>query len=107
MVKDRIRTLMEKRGWKVNQLAFHADVSDTSIYNIFNGADPKLSMLARLAKAFNVPICDLIDESQREEFIEGRKINEDGPDSESLSNNPLNAGPSSHVRFSPVAATTI
>lgn len=98
MVKDRIKELMEQRGWKVNQLAFHADVSDTSIYNIFNGADPKLSMLARLANAFNVPICDLIDESRREDFLNERKTNEDSPDSEGESKVSLNAGLSSFGR---------
>jgi transcriptional regulator with XRE-family HTH domain len=72
MVKERLRQLMELRGMKVQQLAYHAGVSDASIYNILNDADPRLSTIARIARALGVELCELIDESQLGEFIESR-----------------------------------
>jgi transcriptional regulator with XRE-family HTH domain len=72
MVKERMKQFMEVRGMKVQQLAFHAGVSDAAIYNILNDADPKLSTVARIARALGVTTCELIDEAQRDEFIDGR-----------------------------------
>lgn len=72
MVKDRVKQLMEERGWKVGQLAVYAGVSDASIYNILNDVDPRLSTVARVARALGVPTCDLLSEEQRDSFIDGR-----------------------------------
>lgn len=70
MVKTRLEELMGRQGMKVAQLAYHAEVSDAAIYNILNGADPKLSTLARIARALGVATCELLNEEERDGFID-------------------------------------
>ena len=71
MVRQRLQRLMEERGVKVAQLAYRAEVSDAAVYNILNGADPKLSTLARIARALGVRVSDLIDETELDVYLEG------------------------------------
>lgn len=73
MVKDQIEKAMEARGWKVAQLAVYAEVSDAAVYNILNGADPKLSTIARIARALELKVCDLIDEGAVDQYLDSVK----------------------------------
>jgi len=73
MVKERIEKAMEARGWKVAQLAVYAEVSDAAVYNILNGADPKLSTIARIARALGLKVCDLIDEESVDQYLDNVK----------------------------------
>jgi transcriptional regulator with XRE-family HTH domain len=79
MIKERLQALMDEKGWSVTDLAYHAKVSDASIYNILNGVDARMSTVARLAQALDVPMSALIDEDQVREFLEGLKIKNGTP----------------------------
>lgn len=69
MVKRTIEREMKERGWKVADLSYHSRVSDAAIYNILNGADPRLSTVARIARAFGKQLRDLIDEAEVEQYL--------------------------------------
>lgn len=69
MVKRKLQELMEQKGLKVSDVAYHAKVSDAAIYNILNGADTRLSTLVRIARALGVSISSLIDEGDADQFL--------------------------------------
>jgi predicted transcriptional regulator len=73
MVRRRLQKLLTERDLKVIHLAYLSDVSDATIYNILNGADPKLSTIARIARALGLKTSDLIDNDEADEYIESVK----------------------------------
>lgn len=79
MIRERLQALMDEKEWSVTDLAYHAGVSDASIYNILNGVDARVSTIARLAQGLGVPVSALIDDEQAGGFLEGLKIKSGTP----------------------------
>jgi DNA-binding Xre family transcriptional regulator len=69
MIRLKIQEVAEAKGISMSKLHRSADITYRTIKLIY--ADPyrdiNLSTLEKLAKALGVSICDLIDESPREE----------------------------------------
>ena len=58
-----MKTLREQRGWSMAQLAKKADVTDAYIAQLETGIrrNPSLQVLKRLARAFGVPVTELLE----------------------------------------------
>ena len=58
-----LKTLREQRGWSMAQLAKKADVTDAYIAQLETGIrrNPSLQVLKRLARAFGVPVTELLE----------------------------------------------
>lgn len=65
MVRLRIKEVAEAKGINMAKLSRLADVGYTTTQALFHNPDHDVSLyiLARIAKALGVPICDLLDES--------------------------------------------
>ncbi len=66
LTRHRVKELAQERGWSMNSLAYRADLTTTTVHNICQ--DPyyegMYSTWGRLAKAFGIPIAELIFEVQ-------------------------------------------
>lgn len=60
---DLITARREALGWSRQELATEADVSRQNVYNAEWGKGISIDTLAKLAKALDVPIADLIEVS--------------------------------------------
>jgi transcriptional regulator with XRE-family HTH domain len=62
-LKTVLKTLREQRGWSMAQLAKKADVTDAYIAQLETGIrrNPSLQVLKRLARAFGVPVTELLE----------------------------------------------
>lgn len=63
MLKDKIQGLLSKQRRTVKELAKHVDMSDTAIRNIYSRDSCELSTLRKIADFFDVPVTDLLEES--------------------------------------------
>lgn len=81
-ISDRLRRLLDDKGWSQQTLCKRAGVHHQHIYKVVSGetADPRASTIKRLAKALDVStdyLLDLIDEPQPENWKEARKLSRD------------------------------
>ena len=57
-----LRRLRQQKGWSQEEFAFHADIHRTYISDLERGArNPTISVVAKLAKALNVKLGELLD----------------------------------------------
>ena len=65
MVRLRIKEIAEEKGVNMAKLSRLADVGYTTVQVLFHDPfhDVSLYVLTRIAKALNVSICDLIEET--------------------------------------------
>lgn len=62
-VQDRLRELMEQRGWSAYRLAKQAGLSETTISNLFKrGQLPTIYTLERICDAFGITLCQFFAE---------------------------------------------
>ena len=66
-IGERLRRRREARGWSPRQLALESDVSHQTIRNIEAGLDHRTSSLAKLARALDCTVGDLIEAVSAEE----------------------------------------
>jgi len=62
MVRLRIRELRKQREWSMRELAKRAGVRYATVHALEHGADPQLSTLVKLARAFGVKVTALLRE---------------------------------------------
>ena len=61
LMGKRLRDLRESRGWSQEELAEKSDLDSTYIGGIERGRrNPSLVSLAKLARALNIPLPDLV-----------------------------------------------
>lgn len=70
VIKAQLQRYMDARDWKVADLSYHAKVSDAAVYNILNGADPRLSTVARIARALGVTVGELINDAEVDQYLD-------------------------------------
>ncbi len=60
---DRINELRQERGWSINYLAMEAELTQSTINNLFvRRSEPKLSTLRAICKAFGITLSDFFAE---------------------------------------------
>lgn len=60
---DRINELRQARGWSINYLAMEAELTQSTINNLFvRRSEPKLSTLRAICKAFGITLSDFFAE---------------------------------------------
>lgn len=83
-VKARLQSLMEERGWTIYRLAKEANVSWSTIRNMFKrNNDPSISTLESLCKGMGITLPQFFDENndmgltdEQRQLIEGwNKLN--------------------------------
>lgn len=57
---DRIKRLRKENNLSQPQLAFMAEVSETSIYRLEKGKTPNLHTIISISKALEIPISELM-----------------------------------------------
>ncbi len=64
MVRIRLKEILQERNMSQGKLSRLADVSPATITRIINDTSysPTVEILARIAKALNIPIADLFEE---------------------------------------------
>ncbi len=62
MVRLRIRELREYRKWSMRELAKRAGIRYATVHALEHGADPSLSTLLKIARAFDVRVTTLLRE---------------------------------------------
>lgn len=63
MLKDKIQGLLTSQRRTVKELANHVGMSDTAIRNIYSRDSCELSTLRKIAEFFNVPVTELLEET--------------------------------------------
>lgn len=62
LVRLRIKELRNRRGWSMRELARRAGMRYATVHALEHGADPQLSTLEKLARAFDVKVTALLRE---------------------------------------------
>lgn len=67
---DRIKNLLEKRGWTIYRLAKNADMSQSTLTNLFNrNYEPTIATLETICKGFGITMSEFFaDEEQKVVF---------------------------------------
>ena len=71
-VLERIDALRKERGWSVNYLAMEAELTQSTLNNMYvRRTEPKISTLRAICDAFGITLADFFreDESSEDELI--------------------------------------
>ncbi len=64
---DKIDLLRKERGWSVNYLALEAELTQSTLNNLYaRRSEPKISTLRALCKAFGITLSDFFKEEGEE-----------------------------------------
>ncbi|MEL7496645.1 MAG: XRE family transcriptional regulator [Planctomycetota bacterium] len=70
-VCDRVKQLRKQKGWTLEQLSLHSNVSRSMLSQVERGnANPTLVVAFRIAQAFGVSLADLVEGASANEPIE-------------------------------------
>lgn len=79
-ILQKIDRLRKERGWSVNYLALEAELTQSTLNNLYTRkSEPKISTLRSICNAFGISLSDFFreDESDDDELI--RRINSLSP----------------------------
>lgn len=66
-VSERIKQMMEQRGWTIYRLGKESGLPQSTLSHIFRkDSEPTLSTLETICEAFNVTLCEFFSESDEE-----------------------------------------
>lgn len=74
-VIEKIDALREERGWSVNNLAMEAEITQSTLNNIFSRhSEPKLSTLRAICDAFGITLSEFFAENADERDTDGELL---------------------------------
>ncbi len=74
-VIEKIERLRKERGWSVNYLAMEAEITQSTLNNVFGRhSEPKLSTLRAICDAFGITLSEFFDEGTKDSAEDGELI---------------------------------